>query len=142
MADLEPAERLIRIVGKGARVRYVRYAAKAARDVDRYLRVRERHPDAELPALWLGTTGRGGITGDGVGQIVEYRAQLAGIGHVHPQQFRHSFAHYWKLAGGQEGDLMRLGGWRSRELLERYGAQLADQRAIDVHAQFSPRDRF
>jgi hypothetical protein len=42
---------------------------------------------------------------------------------VHPHRFRHTNAHDFLLAGGQERDLMRLLGWRSESMLSRYGAQ-------------------
>ena len=41
--------------------------------------------------------------------------KAAGIPHLHPHMFRHTFAHRWLAEGGQEQDLMRLAGWRSRE---------------------------
>jgi integrase len=57
------------------------------------------------------------MTDNGIYQTIRDRAQQADIGHVHPHQFRHSFAHAWLAAGGNEGDLMRLTGWRSREMV-------------------------
>lgn len=47
------------------------------------------------------------------------RAEQAGIGKIHPHQFRHTFAHTWLAQGGNEGDLVRLTGWSSRDMLAR-----------------------
>jgi integrase len=57
---------------------------------------------------------------------VNYRAHLAGIDHIHPHRFRHTFAHDFLMSGGQERDLKRLAGWSSDVMLERYGASAAD----------------
>ena len=54
---------------------------------------------------------------------------------VYPHQFRHTFASDWRSKGGSEGDLMRLMGWRSRAMLDRYGEDMADRRAFDAKQQ-------
>jgi integrase len=44
--------------------------------------------------------------------------------------FRHSWAHYSLAAGVGESNLMQLAGWSSADMLRRYGAVLAQERAI------------
>jgi site-specific recombinase XerD len=96
LADVDLDLNVAAVVGKGSRPRAVPFGRKTAVAIDRYLRVRGHHLDADRPKL---------------------------------------------KAGGQEGDLMCLAGWKSRTMLSRYGAAEADRRARDVYRRLSPGDR-
>jgi site-specific recombinase XerD len=112
---------------KSRRQRTTRFGAGTARALDRYVRVRRTHATIGETALWIGK--RGPMTGSGLLQVIERRGRQAGIEHLHPHLFRHSFAHQWLADGGQEGDLMELAGWRDRGMLRRYGQSAAADRA-------------
>jgi integrase len=73
--------------------------------------------------------------------MMERRGIQAGIPGLHPHQLRHTFAHEYLAEGGNEGDLMMLAGWKSRQMLGRYGASAAAQRARDAYHRLGVGDR-
>lgn len=137
--DLDLRENTVKVMGKGRRERTMPFGPSAALALDRYLRARTRHKYANSPALWLGT--RGPMTPNGVTFAVKRRARMAGVT-VHPHQFRHTFAHDWKLRGLSDTDLMKLGGWRSREVMGKYGSSAAAERALAAYQAAQPGERF
>jgi site-specific recombinase XerD len=140
VTDVDLEQQVAIVMGKGRRPRSCPYGDTTAQALDRYARVRARHQGARSPALWLAVKGRMPLTDAGVAHLVKRRGEQAGIEGLHAHLFRHRFAHSWLASGGQEQDLMRLAGWRSREMLGRYGASAADARAHAAYRDHSPLD--
>jgi site-specific recombinase XerD len=131
----------ISVLGKGRRLRSVPFGSKTSEAMDRYLRARRHHHFAELPSLWLGS--KGPFTAWGVRQMLDRRCAKAEIGRINPHRFRHSAAHEWLAAGGQEGDLEMLMGWsKSSGMTRRYGRSAAEERARSAHARMGLGDRY
>lgn len=137
VADLDLRSRIAVVQdGKGGRARVVKFDAGTAAALDRYKRTRARHRYAASPRLWIGF--RGPMSRKGVPETLAKRAKQAGIGHVHPHQLRHSWADRWLAAGGTEGDLMKLGGWESAQIMRRYGESRAVDRALSAYDNVDP----
>lgn len=136
--DVDLDAHTITVIGKGDRERTVAIGDQTLLALDRYDRVRARHPRAASDAFWLGP--KGGLTDSGVRQLIRRRGDAVGIVDLHPHRFRHSFAHRWLSKGGSEGGLQAAAGWRSPQMLARYGASAKAERSRSEAARLGLED--
>ena len=137
------------VMGKGRKERYISLGARTIKALDRYLRARGKNPNHAEPWLWVSSRevkrrdkrgDKGRLSANGILLMLGRRSQAALGRRIHPHQFRHSMVHEFLSAGGEERDLMRLTGWTSTALLNRYAASTGSERAIAAHKKFSPAD--
>lgn len=114
--------------GKGGKGRVAPFGAQTGRAVDRYLRMRRSHRLESTPILWLGDRGKN-LEYHGLRDTLRYRAERAGVDGFHLHLLRHTAASRWLAAGGSEGGLMAVAGWSRRDMIDRYTAATAQERA-------------
>lgn len=141
LSDVDLSLDTVHYHGKGAKDRRVRLGPKTARAISRYLRARSSHRAVGLPDLWIAVRGTRPLAANGIKLMLKRRGQRAGVNGVHAHRWRHTYAHEWKLAGGDTGDLMLLLGWTSDDMPRHYGASAAAERAQHVQARMGIGER-
>jgi site-specific recombinase XerD len=147
LEDLEMGARQVVLHGKGAKRRWAHFGPDTAKALAAYLRLRDTHRDRDLVVsfgdrsanrrdgrpLFLVTPAspgnRGGLGDSGLYYMIRRRCAEAGIPTIHPHQFRHTWADALGRSGVQDGELMVLGGWTNRAMLDRYGKAGKESRA-------------
>ena len=92
LAQLDLADRTVRVLGKGRKTRVVPVGRKAVEALRTWLRERVTLADTESPAVFVGKNGER-LMHRAVQRRIAYWARRKGLpSHVHPHLFRHSFA--------------------------------------------------
>lgn len=138
LTDWDRRNDLLLLDGKSG-PRTVPLSTSTGEALARYVRRRAEHRYADLPGLWLGP--KGALGDSGIAQMLNRRCDLAGVPHINPHRFRHTWAHMFRAEGGAEGDLMYLAGWSSTEMAHRYGRSAAMERAQDAARRIHVGDR-
>jgi integrase len=129
--DVDLIGRLITIRrGKGGRGRVIPIGQATTEALVLYFGVRETHPLAAAPDLWLGSRGKR-FGREGLSRSLRRRAARAGVQGFRPHRLRHTAAHRWLAAGGSESGLMAIAGWTRTDMLVRYTRARASERAAE-----------
>ena len=137
LADVDLAERTIRVTGKGNKERTVVINRAAAAAIEDYLRVRPRSAD---PALLLGRTGTA-LTPKHVWRIFRDIYRMSGVQkHASPHTLRHSFATHLVENGVDLETVRELLGHESLATTGVY-LQLAMGHKRRAYDEAHPRDR-
>jgi len=145
LGDLEPAQRLVRVLGKGRKERIVPFGIKAEEALGDYLRIRREigkqgrdRPDQE--AVFLNVRG-GRLTTRSLGNIVNRCVGLlAQRLRVHPHTLRHTFATHMLDAGADLRAIQEMLGHESLSTTQKYTHVSTEQlvrvyRAAHPHAK-------
>jgi site-specific recombinase XerD len=147
LEDVDVAAGRVTFHGKGNKVRVGAFGDATAAALRQFLRARDEHPQADrtypvgdredtrrigrpLFLVVSGTGHRGALGGAGVADILRRRCAEAHVPAFNPHKFRHTWANAMLANGADGGDVMRLAGWESRQMLDRYTAYHAQERAL------------
>lgn len=134
LADVDPFQRSVRVVGKGNKERIVPVGDQALRALDAYLDVR---PPGDGPLFQNGRGGR--LTVRSVHRIVKARALIAGIARpVSPHTLRHTFATHMLDQGADLRLIQDLLGHSRLSTTQKYTHVSAD-RLMKVYDAAHPR---
>ncbi|MGH3133980.1 MAG: tyrosine recombinase [Gaiellaceae bacterium] len=135
-------DRIVRVIGKGAKERLVPLGRPAAEAARRYLALGRPHLDRRFrPELFLNARG-GPLTRAGAFLILRRLAERAGLQpeRVHPHLLRHSFATHLLEGGADLRSVQEMLGHADLGTTERY-THVSDRRRREVYFQAHPHAR-
>ncbi len=152
LGDVESAEGLLRVVGKGRKERIVPFGSKARDALDAYLAARTELIDpaaassrtekgesrGRRDAVFLNARG-GRLTSRSVGNIVDrYISRLAQRLKIHPHTLRHTFATHMLNAGADLRAIQELLGHESLSTTQKY-THVSTEQLVRVYQACHPR---
>jgi integrase/recombinase XerC len=139
VGDVDPARRVVRVLGKGAKERSVPYGLPAGHALDRWLRY--GRPALATPAsgaaLLLGARG-GRLQQAVVRRIVDAAARSAGVARTSPHDLRHSAATHLLEGGADLRSVQELLGHASLASTQIY-THVSVERLRSAYRQAHPR---
>jgi integrase/recombinase XerC/integrase/recombinase XerD len=137
LKDLDVARQRLHIrMGKMKKGRIVGVGDAALEYLKRYLEVRGDEPGK----LFLSKHGRA-IRPNSIRVMLRRLAERAGVPHVHPHKFRHTFATWAIESEAREIDVQFLLGHSTPVMVRRYASSYNAEKAARAHAKWSPGDK-
>lgn len=133
--DLHLEAGLALVYEKGGKSRFVMFTPQTAEALRAWLALRPEGGQA----VFMGLKRKMALTPSGVWQMLQRRAEKVGIeGSVNPHAFRHGFARFYLLDGGDLGTLADLLGHSSVEVTKAFYGVFTFQELQEKHRQHSP----
>lgn len=118
MSNFDLDNRRLKVMGKGAKERFVPFGTKCAKALMRYIHI-HRPTALKDDKLFLALDGLS-LTVNAVGHIVSRLGETAGVERLHPHLLRHTFAVNYLMSGGDIETLRHILGHESLEMVKRY----------------------
>lgn len=110
---------------KAKRPRTVQMPSAAQKSLRRYMRSQTRNGWTLPDHVWHSRKG-GSVTGNGIGQILERRGEMAGV-KVPAHSLRRFYAVTWLDRGGSQVYLQKQAGWKDGRMVARYVSTVAER---------------
>ena len=136
--DIDFGQGLVRVLGKGGKVRVV---APSARTLDALYLCLEDAAGTPRDYPWYSQRLHGPMTSDGFYRLIRRLGQRAGIAHVFPHRLRTTWACMFMEATGDAAAAQVILGHRRLETTMHYASWVRERRALDVMRRFSLSDR-
>jgi integrase/recombinase XerD len=136
--DIDFENGYLRVMGKGAKERYVPFGHKVAKALLKY-RLKHRCETSEDEYFWLARNGRP-LTTDRIEKIVSQYGDKAGLNHCYAHKLRHTSAVMYLRNGGDPFSLQKKLGHASLQMTRHY-CNLADSDVRMQHLKFGVADR-
>jgi integrase/recombinase XerC len=141
--DMDRAQQMLRVRGKGRKERIVPFGGKAQTAMDNYWNLRNElltkgNSKIQTPAIFLNFSGRR-LTARSVRRIVNKYVKLAGVNwSLHPHSLRHAFATHLLADGADLRAIQELLGHASLSTTQKY-THASIRQLMEVYDKAHPR---